>query len=635
MSVVGRDARDHSMLLQQISYFVSQAIEEAFSTRVEDIPLEFPQDRTHGDLTVNAFLLAKALRLAPPRIAEELARSLAGVGPIDTAAAVKGFVNLRLAHEAIFQSTVPPLLADPEAYGRGKELAGKKLLIEFSAPNTNKPLHLGHMRNNFLGDSVSRILANAGAEVVRANLYNDRGIHICKSMLAYERFGNGETPESAGEKSDHFVGRYYVLFEQKFQEEVLAWLPDNTEHWDHWREKNATDRKGKPVAEEDLKKKYVASFREEHFGLIPLGAACQKMLRDWEAGDAQVRELWERMNAWTFDGFGQTYSEQGIAFDAVYRESETYADGKDRVLEGLEKGVFQKREDGAIEIDLRAEKLDKKVVLRSDGTSVYITQDIGTTIKKANDHEVDGQIWVVGNEQDYHFKVLFKILKRMGFAWADDLYHLSYGMVHLPDGRMKTREGRVVDADDLLKEVEARAVEEIDERDPTGEIGAEEKQARARAIALAALRFMLLRVTPEKEMTFDPEASVKFEGETGPRILYAYARLRSMLNEGGVDGSDTGADLGLLEHDTERHLALDLLGFPGVTSRAARERNPQAIGSFLLDLVRDLNRFYDRCPILKEENEELRRARLALCLAASRVIERGAGFLGLPLLQRM
>ena len=622
------------MLLEQIAALINQAISQTFNAKVSRVPLEFPQNRSFGDLTINAFMLARELHRAPRGIAEELARNLGNLGPIDSAAAVDGYINLRLVPEAIFQGSIPEVLRDPDAFGRNKEKDGLKLMVEYSAPNTNKPQHLGHMRNDFLGHCLSLILGNAGADVVKANLYNDRGTHICKSMLAYERFGEGATPDSTGKKGDHFVGEYYLMFEARFNEQRDEWIDQNPDHFSDFKERHGVDRKGREVPEDKLRKKYLSSFKEENFELIELGKSCQEMLRNWESDDPAVRALWTKMTGWVVEGFQKTYEDLGVSFDVVYKESDTWRWGRDKVMEGLEKGVFYKREDGAIEIDLKADKLDKKVVLRSDGTASYITQDIGTTIRKAEEHNLDGQVWVVGNEQIYHFQVLFKIMERLGFGWAEHLHHLAYGMVNLPEGRMKTREGTVVDADVLLAEVAALAADEVRDRDPSGEISAEEIAHRAETIGLASLRFMLLKVAPKNDMMFDPAESVSFDGDTGARVLYAYARLRSLLNDGG-EVDHASIDLSVLTHEMERNLALGILSFTGAAARAARDMNPSVIASFLLELVRDLNRFYDRCPVLKEEDEGLRNARLALCSDAATVLRRGADLLGMPLLERM
>jgi arginyl-tRNA synthetase len=624
------------MILEDIAGLARQAVAQCFGHEGVDVTVELPQDPQHGDLTINAFHLARHLRLPPPKIAQELAPRLADRAPIAAAEAVKGFVNLWLDPATRQRAALEPILAEPAAYGRGRRFGERRIMVEFSAPNTNKPLHLGHMRNHFLGDAVARLVENAGADVVRANLLNDRGIHICKSMVAYRHWGAGATPQSSGTKGDHLVGRFYVLFEKRFAEERDRWIADHPEHFSEWRKRHGKTRKGKPIPEDRLEQNYRAHFREAGFGLIPLGAECQETLIGWERGDTEVRELWETMNRWAIEGFQATYAAQGIHFDRVWRESETWALGRDIVLEGLEAGIFQRREDGAVEIDLEDAGLGRKILLRSDGTSIYITQDIGATVMKAESCRVDGQVWIVAEEQRYHFQVLFEILRRLQKPWATDLHHLAYGLVHLPEGRMKSREGKVVDADDLYREVTELAAAEVRSRDPEGRIAPEEVQRRAEVIGLSALRFMLLKVSPSTSMTFYPEESVKFEGDTGARILYAYARLATMLrdaSERGILAEDF--DPGLLEHETERILALDLLAFPRVCDRAALDHNPSLIAGWLIDLVRDLNRFYDQCDVLRAADPALRGARLALCRAAAAALGRGCDLLGMPVLERM
>jgi arginyl-tRNA synthetase len=599
---------------------------------VTDIPLAIPEDRSKGDVVINAFQLAKVVRQAPPKLAEILATGLATHPAVESVEAVKGYVNLKLKPSAVLTAATEAVLADPLHFGDSQELAGQRLMVEYSAPNTNKPLHLGHMRNNFLGHSLAAILTASGANVIRANLFNDRGIHICKSMLAWKRFMNGATPESLGVKGDHLVGDCYVRFEREFAKEVETFCAANAAEFEGWRAKRIKSSQDNKSEEAELKE-WKSSFREEGFTRIPLGLECAEMLRAWEKGDAEVLALWSMMNGWAFAGFAQTYAEQGVAFDLVYRESETWTLGRDVVLAGLESGVFSRRADGAVEIDLSAEKLGSKVVLRSDGTSVYITQDIGTTILKAKQHQLQGQIWVVGDEQERHFEVLFAILKRLGHPWAANLHHLAYGLVNLPEGRMKSREGTVVDADDLLAETARLAAEEVKARDVENRIPADEVTRRATAVALAALRFMLLKVTPKASMTFDPRESVKFDGDTGARVLYAAARLNSLQD--GQPVARASAAQALPGDQAEVQLALTILTFPVVRARAAREYNPGLIAKWLLDLVRDLNRFYDRCPVLKAEQAEWREGRLALCAAAQGALARGAGLLGLPLLARM
>lgn len=618
------------MLLERIAEMARTALAAAHGVSPAHVALDLPEDRSRGDLTINAFLLAKEVRIAPPKLAATLAAALNAQHPVDTATAISGYVNLKLQPQALLEALFTEVLTDPVAFGRGQTLAGRRLLVEFSAPNTNKPLHLGHMRNNFLGSSTAAVLDYAGAHVLRANLFNDRGIHICKSMLGWKRFMDGATPESTGQKSDHLVGDCYVRFEREFALEVAAYCDTNPEEFAAWK----TQRKATAAVEEEatLQREWRGTFREEGFARIPLGAECTEMLRAWERNDSAVRTLWEMMNGWAYAGFERSYADLGISFDVVYRESDTWTLGRDLILAGLEQGVFERRADGAVDIDLSAEKLGRKVVLRSDGTSVYMTQDIGTTVLKASQNNVDGQLWVVGDEQKHHFAVLFAILRRMGYAWASDLHHLAYGMVYLPEGRMKSREGKVVDADDLLAETTALAAAEVRARDSEQRLDDAEVQRRAAAVALASLRFMLLKVNPLASMVFDPKESVKFDGDTGARVLYAYARLRSMLDAGG--SSATG-DAALLNDPAEVNLALTLFAFPAAAARAAREYSPAVVANWLLELVRDLNRFYDRCDVLRSSDAALRAARLRLCAAAASGLERGTTLLGMPLLQRM
>jgi arginyl-tRNA synthetase len=617
-----------SPLIAEIRLRAQAALARAFTIADADVSVEIPADRAYGDLTLNAFAVARQARQAPPRVASALAEALSSDPAVAEARAVKGYVNLLLQPRFLFACALDE--ASAPGYGTVGDLAGQRILVEYSAPNTNKPLHLGHMRNNFLGHSVSAILAAAGARVIRVNLLNDRGIHICKSMLAYRKFGEGATPESTGRKGDHFVGDYYVLFEQRFQDQVRDFVRDHPEDFAAWKA-----REGPAAGDEAADRAaYLASLREEGFARIPLGAECTEMLRQWEEGDPGVHALWRLMNGWAEAGFAQTYREQGVEFDHVYRESETWKLGRQLILDGLARGVFARRPDGAVEIDLRAEGLDRKVVLRADGTAVYITQDIGCTVRKAEDHSPDRQIWVVGDEQRFHLQVLFTILAKMGYTWASRLQHLAYGMVSLPEGKMKSREGRVVDADDLFQEVSGLASAEIRARDPEGRIDAREVDRRARVVGLSALRFMLLKVAPANPMLFNPAESVRFEGDTGARVLYAYARLRSILADAPM-GAAEAADPARLGDDAERHLAVDLAFLGPAVRRAARDLNPGAIAGYLLELVRDLNRFYDRCPVLREPDPALAGARLRLCAGAARALERATSLLGMPLLERM
>jgi arginyl-tRNA synthetase len=622
------------MILDELNRICAAATFELFGQRCDDVPIEFPEEASFGDLAVNGFHLARALRRPPQEIAARLAARLAGQGPIAKAEAASGYVNLTIERPALFAAAVPPALADAAAVGAGRSRAGRRILVEFSAPNTNKPQHLGHLRNNFLGDSVARILENAGAQASRVNLVNDRGIHICKSMLAYERWGGGVTPASTGRKGDHLVGDFYVRFETEFQKQVDGWVAGHEDDFRAWFAAHATDRKGTPRPEADVRKEWRATFKEESFGRIPLGRAAQEMLLRWESGDPATVTLWRTMNGWVFDGFDRTYRRLGIAFDKVYLESETWKLGKDLILEALARGVFERRTDGAVDIDLSKWGLGRKVVLRPDGTSVYITQDVGTTILKVRDFGADELVWVVADEQRHHFKVLFKVLELMGYPWAAACRHLAYGLVNLPEGRMKSREGTVVDADDLLDEVAGLAREEIVSRDPA--VPKDVLEGRAEKIALAALRFMLLKVNPVNTMVYDPKESVSFDGETGPYLLYTAARIQRMLDDGAVRRDDpSGFDPAALGEPSEVALARKLLQFPRAAERAAAEMSPAVVCKYLHELAQAYNTYYQDVPVLRAEIPAVRRARLQLSAATRNVLTRGCALLGIEMIERM
>ncbi|MDD3118278.1 MAG: arginine--tRNA ligase [Victivallales bacterium] len=537
-----------------------------------------------GDLTINCFRFARLFRQAPDAMAREVAAFLAGHDDVETAEAVKAFVNITLRPGAVHRDTV----ADPNRILGATIVPAarrRRILIEYSAPNTNKPQHLGHVRNNTLGMSLAALLQRVGHEVIPINLVNDRGIHICKSMIAYQRFGEGETPASSGIKGDHLVGKYYVRFNTELKRQLDALTQARPE---------LADR-----SDEDL-------FLETE-----LGAATQKMLQDWEAGVPVVRELWQLMNSWVFAGFAQTYARMGVKFAHTYLESETYLLGKDNILDGLARGVFSRRDDGAIIADLG--KLGQKVVLRSDGTSVYITQDIGTTIRKYNDYHPDTQIWVVGDEQIHHFKMLFEILRRMGFSWADNLYHLAYGMVNLPSGKMKSREGTVVDADDLFAEMAALARAATLER--CGDEIPADLDERAEIIGMGALKFMLLKFNPKTTMMFDPQASLKFEGDTGPYVQYAGARINSIAAKAAEKGLVISDDVNweLLAAPEEKALSIMASFYPATLAEAAEKMDCSVLVGYLLDLAKAFNRFYRECPVLSAEDDALRQARMQLC----------------------
>jgi arginyl-tRNA synthetase len=559
-----------------------------FAENVDDMALviepEICPPEMDGDITVNCFRFARALKSNPMEVAKLAAEFLSDHEDIESAEVIKAFINVTLAPGALHRDTVAKidqLLADDLLNDEER----KKIIVEYSAPNTNKPQHLGHVRNNTLGMALASLLKRIGHNVVPINLVNDRGIHICKSMTAYRRFGNGVTPESTGKKGDHLVGDFYVRYDQELKKEIAELRNSQPEL--------------KDKSDDDL------------FVETEIGREAQQMLRDWEAGDCEVRKLWEMMNEWVFAGFNETYQRMGVKFDKTYLESDTYLLGKDIIAEGIEKGVFVKREDGATIVDL-GKKLGEKVVLRSDGTSVYITQDIGTTLKKYSDYKPDRQIWVVGDEQKYHFQVLFEILKKLGYTWAEDLHHLAYGMVNLPSGKMKSREGTVVDADDLFDEMKALAKSATLER--AGENIPADIDERSETIGMGALKFMLLKFNPKTTIMFNPEESLKFEGDTGPYVQYACARISSILRKGGIDNSsvDNSVKWDLLSSKFEKNLAVRAFQYPSVLKRAGELMDCSGIINYLLDLAKDFSRFYRECSVLNAENDELKKARLEL-----------------------
>ena len=571
-----------------------------FAENNEDMSIEIEPEicppEMNGDITVNCFRFARFLKANPMEIAKISADFLAAHEDVENIELIKAFVNLDLTAGALHRDSVAKLdkllstslLTDEER---------KKIIVEYSAPNTNKPQHLGHVRNNILGMSLVSLLKRIGHEVVPINLVNDRGIHICKSMTAYRDFGDGVTPESEGKKGDHLVGDFYV----KYDTELKKQLKELRESQPELAEKS----------DDDL-------FLETE-----IGKEAQQMLRDWEAEDCEVRKLWEMMNSWVFDGFNQTYKRMGVEFDKTYLESETYLLGKNIIGEGVEKGVFIKRDDGATIVDL-GKKLGEKVVLRSDGTSVYITQDIGTTLMKYEEYQPDKQVWVVGDEQKYHFEVLFGILKKLGYTWAEELHHLAYGMVNLPTGKMKSREGTVVDADDLFDEMYSLAKEATLER--CGDDVPEDIDERSEIIGMGALKFMLLKFNPKTSIMFNPEESVKFEGDTGPYVQYACARINSILRKAkgeGIDIDSAEIDWDLLTSPFEKNLSVRAYQYPSALKRAGELMDCSGIVNYLLDLAKDFSRFYRECPVLSAESEELRNARLGMSRRVRDILKDG------------
>lgn len=567
-------------------------------------PEQCPADMS-GDVTVNCFRFARIFKAAPDMVAEKTVELLNADPEVLKAERIKAFVNITLKADALFRDTVgniPVLLQE----GQLPQNARKRILIEYSAPNTNKPQHLGHVRNNTIGMSVCKLLSRVGHDVVPVNLINDRGIHICKSMLAYQRFGNGDTPEKSGIKGDHFVGNYYVRYNIELKKQLEAL------------------RAAKPELAE--------KSDDELFLETEIGAAAQEMLRKWENSDPDTVALWKLMNSWVIAGFNETYARMGVEFRKTYLESQTYLLGKDNVRKGLEDGVFTRREDGAVIADLG--KLGTKVLLRKDGTSVYITQDIGTTLLKHREFEPDAMIWVVGDEQILHFQMLFTILKKMGHEWASDLHHLSYGMVNLPTGKMKSREGTVVDADDLFDEMHALARSAALERVPEGTEPPADLEERSEIIGMGALKFMLLKFNPKTTMMFDPQASLKFEGDTGPYVQYVCARIHSIARKAAERGIrvDSAADWSLTDSAEERSLAITAARYPEVLKAAAEKMDCSAVVNYLLELAKAFNRFYREKQVLNAENPAVIASRIALCFAVRDILEDGLATLtiGVP-----
>ena len=592
------------MSLQQILLENTQkAIAEHYGQHIENIEIQLTRKEFEGDYTLVLFPLLKLIKAKPEQIGEVLGSYLTKhVAEVTAYNVVKGFLNLSIA-DSYFLSFFGEIAAQ-DRYGTTPVTSeSPAMIVEYSSPNTNKPLHLGHIRNNLLGFAMAKILEGTGKRVYKTQIINDRGIHICKSMVAWQRFGKGETPESTGMKGDKLVGKYYVLFDKAYKEEIAQLIAEG---------------KSKEVAEREA----------------PIFLEAQQMLRLWEQGDADTLALWKQMNQWVYDGFEVTYRNLGVSFDRNYYESETYLLGKDIVQRGLEQGVFYRKEDGSVWIDLTADGLDEKLVLRSDGTSVYITQDFGTAIKRIEEDfpKVEGMIYTVGNEQDYHFKVLFLILQKLGFAWAKNLYHLSYGMVELPNGKMKSREGTVVDADDLMEEMVQVAEELSQELGKLDGYDQQQKQQLYRVIGLGALKYYILKVDPKKKIAFNPQESIDFQGNTGPFIQYTYARIQSILRKAGeLPALPTTGEL----HAKERELIKQLSLFASVVQQAADTYSPALIANYVYELVKEFNSFYQNVSILGEEDPIKRALRIHLSRKVGEVIATGFDLLGIEVLERM
>jgi arginyl-tRNA synthetase len=590
-----------------VSDVVRRAVEALYGPLDgEQLQIQKTRREFEGDYTLVTFPLLRRSRKSPEATAEEIGGHIVANAPeVEAFNVVKGFLNLKLSG-AFWGARFAEAKAEPR-FGEAPD-TGRTIMIEYSSPNTNKPLHLGHVRNNLLGYSVAQILRACGHRVIRANLVNDRGIHICKSMLAWKLYGGGETPASSGMKGDHLVGKYYVEFDKHYKEQI--------------RELVAAGQ-----SEEEAKKN------------APVMREAQEMLRRWEARDPEVRALWETMNGWVYEGFDATYAAMGVAFDKVYYESQTYLLGKNIVEEGLAKGVFYRRPDNSVWIDLTGDGLDEKLLLRGDGTSVYMTQDLGTAFRRFEDNRLDDMIYVVGNEQNYHFQVLKLVLKKLGYAWSDHITHLSYGMVELPEGKMKSREGTVVDADDLIAGMVQTAREMSDELGKLDGCSEEEAAAVSSMVGLGALKYFILKVDPKKTMLFDPRESIDFNGNTGPFIQYTHARIRSVLRkaqEAGVafDGAPDAGVYGSFVAD-EVELVKMLTDYPAVVASAGENFAPSIIAAYAYDLAKLFNGYYHDHSILREEDAAMRRMRLQLAEQVARVLRAAMGLLGIDVPERM
>ena len=589
-----------------IAQGVSRAVKELYGvdTPAEQIVPQATRKEFEGNLTVVVFPWVKAARKAPDAVAAEIGDWLVDNEPaVDRYNAVKGFLNIVI--EPTYWCSVLEHIAADDAYGFTAATDNSPLvMVEYSSPNTNKPLHLGHVRNNLLGYSLSQILKACGNRVVKTNIVNDRGIHICKSMLAWQKWGEGATPESTGKKGDHLIGDFYVLFDKHYREEVRQLMEQG-------------------LSEDDAKAQSA------------LMAEAREMLRRWEQKDPEVRALWKRMNEWVYAGFDVTYKRLGVDFDKIYYESETYLEGKEKVMEGLEKGIMYRKEDGSVWADLTDAGLDNKLLLRSDGTSVYMTQDIGTAKLRFRDYPIDKMIYVVGNEQNYHFQVLSLLLDRLGFRWGKDLVHFSYGMVELPEGKMKSREGTVVDADDLMEEMVANARQVATELGKTDGMNAAEIDNIAETVGMGALKYFLLKVDPRKNMMFNPKESIDFNGNTGPFIQYTYARIRSVLRKAQEQGFAASAYAAVVPNDKEIALIQTLADFPATVQEAGRTYSPALIANYTYELVKQYNQFYHDYSILREKDVAVRSLRLALCATVARTVRLAMGLLGISVPERM
>ena len=586
-----------------LSKIVSNFLEIEYKVLIDDFEFQLTRKDFEGDLTLVLFPIVKKINAKPEELGNKLGSHLININQnIRKFNIVSGFLNLVIADS--FYIEFIESIRDNSRYGHIEPTANSPtLMIEYSSPNTNKPLHLGHIRNNLLGFSISKILEANGNNIIKTQIINDRGIHICKSMVAWNNFGNGETPKSSGLKGDQLVGKYYVLFEKKFNEEVESLKNDGHD-------------------------------KESAIQNAPIMIQAREMLKKWEKNDSKVTSLWKKMNNWVYDGFEITYNDLGVDFDSYYYESDTYLLGKEIIEQGLKKKIFFSKPDGSVWIDLKDEGLDEKILLRSDGTAVYITQDLGTVIKRFEDFpQIDSLIYTVGNEQDYHFKVLFAILRKLGYSWADNLYHLSYGMVDLPQGKMKSREGKVVDADNLIKEMKQTARNISEKQRKINELNNKQKENLYDVIGLGALKYFILKVDHKKRILFNPEESVDFEGNTGPFIQYTYARIKSLLSK--VSNNDFLKKHNVSLDIREKEIIKQIITYPDVLNSAAKQYSPAIIANYLYELVRLFNSFYQNINILNEPNKEARSIRLSISRSVSRNIFSASSLLGIDLPEKM
>jgi arginyl-tRNA synthetase len=593
---------------EQLRNTVIEAVEKLYGEKVDEktVQVQLTRKDQNGDYTVVVFPLLRVSKKKPEETGADLGNYIKEYLPyIDSYEVVKGFLNVNLSH-SYWIGQLNEIVKEKEFGFMPATEESPLMMIEYSSPNTNKPLHLGHIRNNLLGYSLSRIAGSNGYRIVKTNIVNDRGIHICKSMLAWKKWGEGVTPASSGEKGDHLVGRFYVLFDKHYKEEL-----------------NQLQAKG--LSKEEAEKQ--STLMEE----------AREMLRKWEAGDEEVVSLWKMMNSWVYEGFDITYKNLGVDFDIIYYESDTYSIGRDKVLEGLEKGLFYKKDDGSVWADLTDQGLDEKLLLRADGTSVYMTQDIGTAKLRFDKYKIDKMVYVVGNEQDYHFKVLSILLDKLGFEWGKDLVHFSYGMVELPEGKMKSREGTVVDADDLMEEMINTSREMSRELGKLEGYTEEEAEQVYRMVALGALKYFILKVDPRKNMTFNPKESIDFNGNTGPFIQYTHARIKSIFRKAADKGIpwSGSAPSNVTLNEKENNLVRSIAVFPNVVKEAGAAFSPAVIANYVYELAKEYNQFYHDSPILYEENADLREMRLSLSHAVAEVIKKGMWLLGIDVPERM